>query len=283
MDTSRRAGMAEVAAGVLHNVGNALNSVNVSATLVLESLQKSKVGSLAKAVELLAEHGEDAGEFLARDPKGQRLPGFLAKLSNQLTHDRAELVMEMEALKNNLDHIKHIVAMQRSFTGVAGALEPLAVSELVEEALGALSTALAQQQIEVAREFESAPPVLADRHKVLHILACLFTNAVEALGARAEGRRLVLRISCEQAGRPACVRFEVADNGAGIAPENLTRIFNQEFTMRKNREGFGLHASANAAGEMKGSLTARSKGPGRGATFTLELPVAAEKGVTKAA
>ena len=62
------------------------------------------------------------------------------------------------------------------------------------------------------------------------------------------------------------------DNGAGIAPENLTKIFTYGFTTKKEGHGFGLHSAANAAKEMGGSLTASSAGPGQGATFTLELP-----------
>jgi len=271
LETSRQAGMAEVATNVLHNVGNALNSVNVSATLVIESLHKSKVTSLASAVELLTEHQGDLGGFLAGDPRGQRMPGFLAKLSNQLTHDRAVLIMEMEALKNNIDHIKQIVAMQQSYARVSGAVEPLAASELAEDALCVLSAALAQQQVEVVREFLPVPAVLGDRHKVLQILVNLITNATDALGARNEGRCLNLRITSAPDGR---VRLEVKDNGPGIAPENLTRIFNHGFTTKKSGRGFGLHAAANAAKEMKGSLSVHSAGPGHGATFILELPAA---------
>jgi two-component system NtrC family sensor kinase len=61
----------------------------------------------------------------------------------------------------------------------------------------------------------------------------------------------------------------------GIAPENLTRIFSHGFTTRTDGHGFGLHSAALAAQQMGGRLTAQSDGPGRGATFTLELPVAA--------
>ena len=62
------------------------------------------------------------------------------------------------------------------------------------------------------------------------------------------------------------------DNGIGIPPENLTRIFNHGFTTRKDGHGFGLHSGALAAKEMGGSLTVHSGGTGQGAAFTLELP-----------
>ena len=268
---SRQAGMAEVATGVLHNVGNVLNSVNVSATLVVEQLRRSKTASLEKVMELVGEHQADVGAFLTRDPQGRQLPAFLIKLSKHLAQERTALVQEMEGLTKNIEHIKRIVAMQQAYAKVSGAQEHLPPHEVVEDALRMSSTALVRHQIEVVREFEPVPLVLVDRHKVLQILVNLVGNAKQALDARPEGRRLTLRIARGNGDR---VRVEVTDNGTGIPKENLTRIFQHGFTTKKTGHGFGLHSGANAAKEMGGSLTASSEGTGHGATFVLELPVA---------
>ena len=72
------------------------------------------------------------------------------------------------------------------------------------------------------------------------------------------------------------VQVSVTDNGIGIAGENLTRIFSHGFTTKRDGHGFGLHSGALAAREMGGSLTAHSDGPGKGASFTLELPISKE-------
>ena len=269
VDASRMAGMAEVATGVLHNVGNVLNSVNVSATLVMDQVRKSKTASLAKAVALLREHKDDVGEFLTNDPKGKQLPAFFEGLSEQLTREQAALATETQSLQQNIEHIKQIVSMQQSFAKVSGARENLAPHELVEDALRISSGALSRHHIEVVREFETVPPVLVDRHLVLQILVNLVSNAKHALDHRNKGRRLTLRVKVGERG----VRVEVTDNGAGIVPENLTRIFQHGFTTKKTGHGFGLHSGANAAKEMGGSLTVQSDGPGTGATFILELPI----------
>jgi PAS domain S-box-containing protein len=270
VDASRQAGMAEIATGVLHNVGNVLNSVNVSTTLVLERLKKSKASSLGKSVALLREHRGHLGEFLTTDPKGSKLPGFLEALAGHLAGEQAALVQEMQSLQQNVDHIKQIVAMQQAFAKVSGVLEPVSLRSLVEDALQMAATGLQRHQIEIFREFADVPPVLTDRHKVLQILVNLISNAKHALEARPEGRRLTLRVSRDD---DQSVRVEVADNGAGIARENLTRIFQHGFTTKKQGHGFGLHSGANAAQELGGSLTAHSDGPGHGASFTLNLPV----------
>jgi signal transduction histidine kinase len=149
-------------------------------------------------------------------------------------------------------------------------LEILLLEEMVEDAMRMSFTALARHQIEVVRLFESVPPVLVDRHKVLQILINLINNAKHALDHRPDGRRLTLRIIRHDTER---VRVEVTDNGTGVPPEILNRIFSHGFTTKKTGHGFGLHSGANAAKEMGGSLSVRSDGEGTGATFVLELPL----------
>jgi len=270
VEASRAAGKAEVATGVLHNVGNVLNSVNVSAALVVDQLRKSKTASLVRAVKMLRDQGGDVGRFLTEDPKGRQLPAFLEALATHLVEEQALMVRETQGLQQNIEHIKHIVAMQQSYAKAAGIKERVEVSELLEDAVRMAAPALARHRVEVVREFAPVPTVMVDRHLVLQILVNLVSNAKQALDARADGRRVTLRIGMTPEARVVAV--EVADNGPGIAPENLTKVFQHGFTTKKNGHGFGLHSGANAAKEMGGRLTARSDGLGTGATFTLELP-----------
>jgi len=270
VEASRRAGMAEVATGVLHNVGNVLNSVNISTTLIVEQVRKSKTVGLAKAVKLLGEHKNDLGAFLTNESKGRQLHSFLEALSEELTREQAALTKEAQGLQQNVEHIKQIVAMQQSYARVSGVLENLPLAELVEDALRMSSAALAGRQIELVRQFDAVPAVQVDRHKVLQILVNLINNASHALDSRPEGRCVTLRIA---RGEGDLVRVEIRDNGLGIPKENLARVFEHGFTTKKAGHGFGLHSGANAAKEMGGSLNVHSDGPGTGATFILELPL----------
>ena len=270
LDASRVAGMAEVATGVLHNVGNVLNSVNVSVNVLAESLHHSRVSSVAKLSVLLHEHAGDLGAFLTADPRGQRVLPYLDTLADHLTGEQQRLLSELESLRQNVEHIKDIVSMQQNYAKVLGVVEMLAPSELVEDALRMNAVALSRHDIEVVREFKPAPLVRVERHKVLQILINVIRNAKYALDESTQPKRLLLQI--EPAGD--MVRFIVIDNGIGIPPENLTRIFSHGFTTRKDGHGFGLHSSALAAKEMGGTLIGQSGGTGRGATFTLELPCA---------
>lgn len=274
LETSRLAGMAEVATGVLHNVGNVLNSVNVSAGLVVEKLRRSKVPKLGKAAALLAERNGDLGDYLMHDPSGQKLPGYLSKLSQYLVEENTQLLSEVDLLARNVEHIKEVVAVQQSYAKVSGVFEDLQAEQLVEDSIAMNIGAFERHGVLLERKFSPSPAVHVDRHRVLQILINLFRNAKYALD---DVQRIDKRItvSIAPAGEKT-VHVVVTDNGIGISPENLALVFSHGFTTRKNGHGFGLHSGALAAREMGGSLRAYSLGVRRGATFTLELPVASD-------
>ena len=270
VETSHAAGMAEVATGVLHNVGNVLTSLNVSANMIAAGLHQSKAESLMKLANLLNEHVHDLGEFVANDPKGRRVPEFIESLAKHAATERDALLHEIESLQQNIDHIKEIVSMQQAYATMIGVTEPLEPAALMEDALRMNAGALVRHDIGVERDFRPVPRVMAERAKVLQILINLIRNAKYATEeGRPEEKLITLKLESLV---PARVRFVVVDNGIGIPAENLEKIFVHGFTTRSNGHGFGLHSSANVAKELKGTLTAHSDGPHRGATFVLELP-----------
>ncbi len=272
LETSRLAGMAEVATGVLHNVGNVLNSVNVSAGLVVEKLRRSKVSKLGKAAALLTGRNGDLGAYLTSDPNGQKLPGYLAKLSDFLVEENTQLLCEVDLLARNIEHIKEVVAVQQSYAKVSGAFENLPADRLVEDSIAMNIGAFERHGVVLERQFSPVPLVRVDRHRVLQILINLLRNAKYALD---DVQRLDKRITISIAlANEKSVHVIVTDNGIGISEDNLARIFGHGFTTREDGHGFGLHSGALAAKEMGGSLSVQSLGPRRGATFTLELPVA---------
>ncbi len=272
MDASRLAGMAEVATGVLHNVGNVLNSLNVSASVVADGLRQSKTASLEKLGALLREHTADLGDFLTRDPKGKLVPEFLESLARHFSEERGRLLQEVESLQKNIDHIKEIVSMQQAYATTIGVVEPHDPVALMEDSILMNAGALLRHDVKIVRDFKPVPPVLAEKGKVLQILINLIRNSKYALDEKGHADKVMtLRIG---PGPGDTVRITVEDNGVGIPPENLNRIFEHGFTTRVRGHGFGLHSSALAAREMHGSLTAHSDGAGMGAAFVLELPVA---------
>ena len=268
--TARQAGMAEMATNVLHNVGNILNSVNVSADLVSSTLRTSRAPGLTRAVQLMDAHAADLGDFLTRDDKGKLLPGYLSGIAQALAQEQQSMIEELGHLTRSIDHIKDVVATQQSYAGVSSAVVPVQICDLAEDALRMNGGALARHQVTVVKEFAEVPVVRLDRARVLQILVNLISNAKNAMAGMAGSHRLTLRVDVAAG---SSLRVSVKDEGEGITQENLTRIFAHGFTTRKAGHGFGLHSCALAARQMGGALTAHSDGPGKGATFTLELPL----------
>ena len=270
VQASRMAGMAEVATDVLHNVGNVLNSVNVSCSLVLDRVQEVNFDNLARIPAMLNEHAGRLDEFLTRDARGKHLPGYLEALSQTLRDQKTFLLHELHQLRNHIDHIKQVVAMQQNYAKVAGVEETIEVTRLVDDALQINADALHRHSVSYERDFEAVQPIVVDKHKVLQILVNLIRNAKYALSdSERRDKKMIIRIRRKGEDR---VLIQVCDNGVGISQEHLTRIFAHGFTTRRDGHGFGLHSGALAARDLGGALTAHSDGPGHGATFTLELP-----------
>ena len=272
VDAARHAGMAEVAAGVLHNVGNVLNSVNVSANVIGGRLRDSRCAGLARVAALLVEHEADLAAFVTADARGRQLPAYLSKLADAIAAERRDLAEELAGLTRNVDHIKRIVAAQQDYASATPVTESVVLADLVEDAVRINQAALDDRGVRVERAYDAAvPPVVVDRHKVLQVLVNLLSNARWAVGAGGRGER-VIRLSVDRGGPSGAVRVAVTDTGVGIAAADLPRLFAHGFTRRPGGHGFGLHASAVAAATLGGSLRCHSDGPDTGATFTLELP-----------
>jgi PAS domain S-box-containing protein len=267
VDASHRAGMAEVATGVLHNIGNVLNSVNVSASTLLEQVEVSHTGLLERAVKLMEEQGERLPEFIASDAKGQKLPLLFSRVTEQLVTEREAMRVELQRLMEHINIIRSTIDAQQSIAKSNDVLVPVTLDDLVDRTLSMFRVDVEQGSIEVQRAAEELPPVLLDRQGAVQILVNLVRNAIEALDgverprlavkARADGDTLV---------------FEIEDNGCGIEADDLTRIFRHGFTTKESGHGFGLHSSAIAAQAMGGSLSVISAGSGHGASFCLTLP-----------
>jgi ligand-binding sensor domain-containing protein/signal transduction histidine kinase len=270
MVASRRAGQAEVATNVIHNVGNVLNSVNVSAGILSDRLRHLGAGKLDRAVGLLREHASDLPEFLKDNPRGQKLVPFLEVFAGSLSRTQTELTSEVKCLAEHVEHIKEIVALQQKYATSSCVGESLAIADIVENALDIHSNAFTGNGVGVERDFQEVQQVVLDKHKLLQILMNILSNAQYACEEMARpNKKIMVRIKPLEDKR---IRVEIADNGVGILPDNLTRIFSPGFSTRRNGHGFGLHSSALAAMEMGGNLTAQSEGLGKGAVFNLDLP-----------
>lgn len=268
VETSRYAGMAEVATGVLHNVGNVLNSLNLSADKLRERLERSKLEGLARILEVLKEPGEPQGAWMEDEGRGPEILLYLDRLSQHLEEERQVLIREVLSLSRNVDHIRQVVTQQQNFAKDPGMMEEFHLADLLDDALEIHLGPLAKDQVEIIRDYEELPMLYTDKHRILQILVNLVSNAQQALSTCARDKRLVLSVRTEDGQQIA----EVRDNGPGIEAKHQAKIFNHGFTTRRDGHGFGLHSSANAAQELGGQLLMESDGKDQGAVFRLVLP-----------
>ena len=265
---SHEAGKAEVATGVLHNVGNVLNSINVSANCVRDLCSQSRLPSLRKIVGLLDEQ-EDLAAFFSDDPRAKAVPEFIAGIVSRLETEQETVQTEISNLIEHVNHVKVVVAMQQSFAGVCGLEEPVCLFKLFANAELLLSNSIYRHEIELTLDFEELPMLMLERQRVLQVVVNLLKNAKDALtSSSTENRKLTVKAARHN----EMLKVEVTDNGAGIASADLTKIFSHGFTTKQTGHGFGLHSCANTIQEMGGELTAKSDGLGHGATFTMTIP-----------
>ena len=270
VETARLVGNSEMAATVLHNVGNVFNSVGVTVGLLAEKINRSRIPNFVKTVEMMEQHKHDLTEFLSKDARGREIPGYLAALAKHLAKEQESMAGLFKDVSEHTKHIMELITIQLHNVST-GLTEMLSLGEILENALQGNTAGASRYGIEIKRNFDDIPPVRLDRHKFLQIIINLLSNARYALKmSHNEPKILEVRLKKKEDNR---FLVEVADNGVGIEKGNLDKIFGLGFTTRKDGYGLGLHSAALCAKEMGGSLTVHSDGPGKGAVFTIELPL----------
>ncbi len=270
MALSREAGMADVAAGVMHNIGNVMTNVTVVAASLEKRVSASKLAGLSRAAAMLEDHRHDLPSFLANDPKGQKLPQYLVQLAGVWEQEQRQMLEEIDTLSGGLQHVAQILQAQHKYATGASAVEPTCLADLLNSAAEIVRASMDEHGVRLECSYEPVATVQVDRAKLLQVVVNLLTNAKDALtGTPRDKRQVWMSLATDSADR---VQITVRDSGAGIAPENLTRIFADGFSTKSEGRGHGLHYCGLAAREMKGSLAVFSDGEGLGARFVLTIP-----------
>ena len=272
VDTAHRAGMAEIASGILHNVGNVLNSVKVSSQILKEKIEKSKVNSLGKVLNLIKQHTDDLSNYIASDERGKMLPNYLIKVGEALKDEQDSSLKELSDLHSGISHIEEIVAVQQNYAGVSGIVESVSLSKMMDDVLRMYQDSFSEYKIKVVKYYKESTPISIEKGKLMQVFVNLLKNAQESLIlTESENKAITINISEDKENKSQMV--EITDNGVGIKKDNLKRIFSYGFTTKKDSQGFGLHTSALAMAELKGKLLAYSDGEGMGAKFTAIIPI----------
>jgi signal transduction histidine kinase len=261
--------MAEIAASVLHDVGNVLNSVRISAQTMEERLGGSHGTDVARLGELMRAHEGDLGAFMRDDPRGRIVVPYLERLGAELDREQESARVELDRLTRHLDHIATVVSRQQEYAKGGRSSESCPVEQLAKDAVELVAADYARLGLQLVIDVEARGCATVDVHQTLQILVNVLTNARDAVVDMPRPQSVRVRVGVDFEGRPV---IEVRDEGYGIAQETAEMIFTHGFTTKARGHGFGLHHSFLAAKAMGARLDFASEGAGRGATFTLVLP-----------
>lgn len=268
LELSRGLGAMEISASVLHNVGNVLNSLNISVDTLISTRTNTPLKSLVKLSELLSTHKDNLEHFLNKDPQGVHVLKFIDELANCWERENKQDLTDLQDITKNITLIKNIITTQQAVVKVDTLEQIVSIDELLEEVL-LLSGIYTKKEIKVVKDFGEMKPTMIDQIKLFQVLNNIISNGKDALlESNIEDKTLTIKTKLDN----GHIVFEISDNGSGIDSSNLKRIFNFGFTTKKTGHGFGLHASAITINQLGGEISVDSAGPNQGATFTIRIP-----------
>ncbi len=269
VDAAHKAGMAEIAVGVLHNIGNTLNSVTTSASLLQDYLREPKpMKTLKRLSTLMESHRHDLIDFLLEAKKADVVPPLIIEATKHMTNLLNQISNEALAVRGGVERITEFVRAHNEYTQVSFN-EAFSVNALVEEVVNLQRGLLDNRQVVLRLELGNLPHIVGRRQMLSQVLTHLLFNALDAVRTHQEGADIIVRTSLE----PSWLRVEIQDNGIGIEKEALVHIFSHGFTTKKSGQGYGLHFCANAVNSMGGKIWAESDGKNQGSCFSLCLPL----------
>lgn len=270
IEVSRQAGMSEVATSVLHNVGNILNSMIISLETLNNASSKNYPNKLSLVSQMLEDNRDQLSVFLSEDEKGKLIPNYIAELAKIMSADHAKNNSELQSINDSLKHITEIISSQLIYAKPNQIVEEIEVSQTIDMAVQ-MAIGNNQKHICLTKSYADNVYIKTDKTKLLQILVNLIRNAYESVIKNEKSASKEITLSLKRL--RTHLQITIEDNGEGISKDNLKQIFNFGFTTKKKGHGFGLHSSAIAAKEMKGSLKFESPGVGKGASFILTLPM----------
>lgn len=270
-EEAEQRGRAEMAAGVLHDMGNALTAMGGQSVTMRALLEREQVmQSLERLTVFLREH-EDALEGVLGPGKGRGVIELLRAMHRTYTDIRAELFETLRVLNAYLSHAQELLSINRTYARAATAAEPAELGRIIRDVRDMTRGAIGKRKgtMEI-RLPEQVSRVAADRSKLIQILLNLIKNGIEAWDS-APDQPLCIELTARAGGDGGLV-IEVRDNGCGFAGDGAETFFERDASSKGRDSGVGLYSCRRLAESMGGRLTLSSPGPGEGALATLYLP-----------
>lgn len=272
MHASREAGRAEIAVGILHNIGNALNGVTVSVSHLRQRVESQRWlrSTLSQLENELLARSDNLGDYLSEPGRAEALTKLISSAYQHVTADQIRIRDGLDDIARNVETLALAVKSQEAFANAPEVFSKVDFQSLLEDAISTATAAVSDAQVTVLREYEAAPTGHTSPSRILFIVTNLLTNALHSVATAAcSCPQITVSLTADD----HSVTIVVRDNGRGIPSEHLDRLFGAGFTTRPDGQGFGLHSSILAAQSIDATLTAASEGTGQGATFQLTVPL----------
>lgn len=272
---AHEAGLAEMAVGVLHNIGNAITPAQVSATVLINHLSSSPLRQrLDQSLAPLRDSLETSRELSPQER--QKFTTLLRHLPASLTEEYDRAIRELKEIRDKHYHIETIIKLQMRYAKVTEHTGLVSISQLAQDAINIVADAITKRHIALTIDLQKTPMIRAEESKILQIMVNLIKNAYESMDAEGSTIRKLTVFTGVRPDKPGWVIFSVKDTGCGFTTEEKKHLFTYGYTTKKRGSGFGLHSCANTIIACHGSLEATSPGPGQGAEFSILLPVTDE-------
>jgi PAS domain S-box-containing protein len=266
---ANESGKTEVIVDILHNIGNVLNSINVSALKINEQIEDSKLSRLTDTLKLISDNQNNLGDYLQNDEKGRLIPDYLQKLAERLKQEQELVLQETLQLQKRLEVINHILELQQDVNRSTLYTKEERLEDMVKAALDILHSKIEHRGISIHLNLDQEINIVCIRSKIIHVFVNLIKNALESIVEKKMDGGLIEIAACQN---DDAISIKISDNGVGIEPSNIKTIFNHGFTTKPTGYGFGLHSCANSVQELRGTIYAESKGKNKGCSFVINLP-----------
>ena len=270
-------GRLEIVDTLLHNIGNAINSVTIGIGTVYENLVKNRLTSRLRALANAIEgHQDDFGDYVTNHPQGQKVAPFIIGLADDFMSQDEKLAETVSRVQDRAEHIADIVRMQKSLGKSSVYRKDINLQQAIDDAITVLAESIKKRDIEVHIDCNNTPEEIRTQESQFHqMLVNLIKNSVEAIDELATSIGLseppFIRIRCYV--KLTSFILEVIDNGIGIEKDKFTIIFGGDYTTKESGSGLGLHSIANFVDGLDGKIYPLSDCIGKGTTIRVILPL----------
>lgn len=268
-------GRLEIVETILHNIGNAINSVTVGVNVLQENLVSNQlIHRFSALANMFKAHQGDWVDYIKDDPKGRQVLPFLIALAADFADQNKTVVETLERVVERVTHITDIIRTQKSSGQSNMTWKNIDLRQTIMSTLKLQQDSIDKRGIQVHVDCENAPQDIRVQESQFHqMLVNLVKNSIEAIDeiSQSGGLDETPRINIEAYISGDFLCLDVIDNGIGIAPQNVKLIFTAGYTTKESGTGLGLFSSANFVIASGGQIYPLSEGIGKGATMRIML------------